>query len=215
MKIFILLFLGLNLSALAQEISSEENKYLGYIYQQATYQLDDPQGDILLLWSAKQVPKSIVNNLKGKSKEHSSQRAEKIQELLLKYPQYQPKPETKNVIIESYVPFNATDLEIELEGHEAPFQSKNIILMLKQIITEEYQLSGILPETGSVHQWSPEIKKEIRKKFPVFSRFSKLLIALSRGVTSYFMLYGYAKGSLKAKIVGKLESAGSHVLGRF
>ena len=63
MKIFILLFLGLNLSALAQEISSEENKYLGYIYQQATYQLDDPQGDILLLWSAKQVPKSIVNNL--------------------------------------------------------------------------------------------------------------------------------------------------------
>ena len=41
--------------------------------------------------------------------------------------------------------------------------------MLKQIITEEYQLSGILPETGSVHQWSPEIKKEIRKKFPVFS----------------------------------------------
>ena len=87
--------------------------------------------------------------------------------------------------------------------------------MLKQIITEEYQLSGIVPVTGSVHQWSPEIKKEIRKKFPVFSRFSKLLIALSQGVTSYFMLYGYTKGSLKPKIVGKLESAGSHVLGRF
>ena len=303
-KLLIVLFLGLNLSALAQDISSDENKYLGYIYQQASYKLDDPQGDVLLLWSAKQVPESIIKNLTGKSKELSRQRDEKIQELLFKYPQYQPKPETKNVIIETYVPFDTSDLEIELEGHEAPFKSKNMILMLKQIITEEHQLSGMIPVTGNVHEWSPEIKKEIRKKFPVFSRFSKLLIALSRGVTSYFMLsgteealqdyiisrpensinleemfraayrinkgdvylslltienvlsrfwitpqrsnrlvttklkditnyyyhtdkfgswyhlfgimlYGYAHGSLKAKIVGNLESAGSHILGRF
>ena len=303
-KILIVLLLGLNLNALAQDISSEENKYLGYIYQQASYQLDDPQGDILLLWSAKQVPESIIQNLRGKSKELQCLRDEKIQELLFKYPQYKPKPETKNIIIESYVPFDTSDLEIELEGHQAPFKARNMILMLKEIISEEHQLSGMVPVTGSVHEWSPEIKKEIRRKFPVFSRFSKLLIALSRGVTSFFMLsgteealqdyiisrpensinleemfrasyrinkgdiyltlltienvlsrfwltpqrsnrlvttklkditnyyyhtdkfgswyhlfgimlYGYAHGSLKAKIVGNLESAGSHFLGRF
>jgi hypothetical protein len=297
------LMLGLSLSSRAQDLNLEENKYLGYIYQQQEYQINDPKGDVLLLWAAHQIPKFIMSNLKGKTPEIVKFRQQKIDELLLKYPQYALKEETKNLVNESYVPFNPAHVAIELEGHKAPFRVRKMVTMMKQVISEEFQLHGLKPQIGTVHEWSPEIKKELRNKFKLFSRMSKLLVALSRGGTSYYMvtgteeklkdyiltrpensitleemfrasykinqgdvyltlltvenllsrfwmaphrsqrlvttklkditnfnyhtdkfgswyhlfgimLYGYAEGSFKAKVVGNLETLGSHIMGR-
>lgn len=177
------------LSSQAQDINAEENKYLGYVYQQPGYQLDDPQGDVLLLWTAHQIPKFVLSNLKGKQAELLKLREEKANELLEKYPHFKPKEETKNIIVEDYVTVRVEDEPIELEGHEAPFRVKNVALMMKQVIVEELA-NGIEPKRGTVHKWSPQIIKELRKKFIVFSRMSKLLIALSRGGSSSYLVTG-------------------------
>jgi site-specific DNA recombinase len=54
----------------------------------------------------------------------------KIAELLKLYPQFAEKVETKNPIIENYVDERVEDLPIELEGHKAPFKTKNLTLMI-------------------------------------------------------------------------------------
>jgi hypothetical protein len=207
MKIILLAFLfTLSLSSRAQDLNLEENKYLGYIYQQTGYQLHDPHGDILLLWTAHQIPKFVMSNLKGQQTQLLKEREKKIEELLEKYPQYRPQPETTNLIVEDYLPFNPEHVAIELEGHQAPFKIKNLALMLKQIIAEEYQLNGLTPQLGNVHKWSPEILPELRKNFFIFSRMSKLLVALSRGGTSSYMVTG-TEEELKNYILSRPEES--------
>lgn len=207
MKIFLLtLLLGLSLSSRAQDINDPENEFLGFIYQQQGYQLDDPRGDILLLWTAHQIPKFVLKNLSGKQSEYLKIREQKIQELLKKYPEYSVHEEKKNVIIQDYVTYNPEHEPIQLEGHKAPFKIKNVVQMMKQVITEEFQDNGIIPQEGSVHKWSQETKKAIRKKFPLFSRMSKLLVALSRGGTSSYMVSG-SEEELKDYIISRPENS--------
>lgn len=200
-----LMLLVISGQVFAQDLNLEENKYLGYIYQQQEYQLNDPKGDVLLLWTAHQIPKFIKANLKGKQGEVQKERREKIAELLVKYPEFQPEEECTNVIVEDYVTYNPEQVAIELEGHDAPFKVKNMSDMMKQVITEEYK-AGIAPSEGTIHEWSDDIKKELRKKFIVFSRMSKLLVALSRGGTSYYMVTG-TEDKLKEYILSRPENS--------
>jgi hypothetical protein len=204
--ILLFLLLGLSLSSRAQDLNLEENKYLGYIYQQQEYQLNDPKGDVLLLWTANQIPKFILKNLQGKQSEHLKIREGKVDELLLKYPEYQKPVETTNLVVPDYITFNPDHIAIELEGHEAPFKVKNIVTMMKQVIAEEYQLNKLEPQLGIVHKWSPEIKKQIRKKFVIFSRMSKLLVALSRGGTSNYLVTG-TEENLKEYILSRPKNS--------
>lgn len=204
--ILLCLLLGLSLSSRAQDLILEENKYLGYIYQQPGYMLDDPKGDVLLLWTAKQIPQFIINNLRGNQAEHIKLREEKLAELLIKYPEYQSKPETKNLIVEDYVPFNPQHDPIELEGHQAPFKVKNVAMMMKQVIAEEYQLNKLQPQLGTVHKWNAEIKKELHKNFVLFSRMSKLLVALSRGGSSNYLVTG-TEEDLKDYIISRPQNS--------
>src|SRR5690606_30094235 len=95
---------------------------------------------------------------------------------------------------------------LELEGHKAPFKIKNMVLMLKQVITEEFHQNGITPKRGTVHEWSPGIKKKLRRKFVLFSRMPKLLVALSRGATSHFMVTG-TEEELKDYILSRPENS--------
>lgn len=191
MKFFLLSILFLVAQEIkAQDLNKEENKFLGYIYQQQEYQINDPKGDILLLWTNRQIPHFIFKTLKGKQQEVIRERAEKIAELLKVYPEFAPKEEKKNLFVEEYIDYNTDDLPFELEGHKAPFKVKNLTLMMEQVIAEEHQLTGLTPKLGTVHEWSPEIKKQLKKKFFLFGRFSKLLMALSRGSTSNFMVTG-------------------------
>lgn len=200
------LLFSLSLSSRAQDLDLEENKYLGYIYQQPEYQLNDPKGDVLLLWTANQIPKFILSNLQGKQAEHVKFREAKMDELLLKYPEYKKQVETKNLVVPDYVTFNPEHVAIELEGHEAPFKVKNVATMMKQVIAEEYQLNKLEPQLGTVHEWSPEIKKDLHKKFVIFSRMSKLLVALSRGGTSNYLVTG-TEENLKDYILSRPENS--------
>ncbi len=162
MKLILFIFLfTLSLSSRAQDLNLEENKYLGYIYQQTGYQLHDPQGDILLLWTAHQIPQFIMSHLKGEQEELLKFRQQKIEELLTKYPQFLPIAETKNLIVENYITFNPEHVAIELEGHKAPFKVRNMSLMMKQVIAEEYQLNGIRPQLGEVNEWCQEILPQL------------------------------------------------------
>ena len=203
--LLIALTLCISSNSFSQDLHAEENKYLGYIYQQDKYQLVDEKGDVLLLWTAKQIPQFITKSLKGQGNEHLKERQKKIDNLLEKYPEYQPKEETLNLIVEDYLDYNPNHEPIALEGHKAPFKVKNLSLMMKQVITEEYQ-SGITPQEGQVHEWSPEIKKQLRKTFPMFSRMSKLLVALSRGGTSSYMVTGTEDALVKYILSRPMDS---------
>lgn len=183
-----------SLQAFSQEPKLEDKhgdeKYLGFIYQQQKPQLDDPKGDLLLLQTANQIPRFIKASLTGKTKELLKDREERLNRLTEKYPEFKTKEEKSNVVVEDYVTHNPDHIAIELEGHKAPFKVKNMANMMKQVITEEFQQKGTVPSEGTIHKWSESTKKEMKKKFPVFARMPKLLVALSRGSTSSYMVTG-------------------------
>lgn len=203
--IILIISILFNVSLWAQDIHHDENKYLGYIYQQDSYNLNDPKGDILLLWTARQIHEYVGGNLKGNQKEILEKRQSKISELLAKYPQYSPKEETVNIVIKDHETVNKEHEPIVLEGHKAPFKIKNVSLMLQQVIIEEIE-RGIIPKTGDIHEWSPEIRKELKKEFFLFGRMSKLLLALSRGVTSFYMVSG-TEEELKSYIISRPDNS--------
>jgi hypothetical protein len=205
MRFLLLLSILLSQVAWSQDLEKAENQYLGYIYQQSQYELNDPKGDILLLWTARNIIKKVMSNLNNTEQKLNEFRDAKIAELVILYPQYAPKEEDKNLVVEDYITFNPNQEPIPLEGHKAPFTVRNLSLMMKQVITEEYQ-NGLIPKVGEIHDWSPEIKRKLRSKFPFFSRLSKLLIALARGVTSYYMVSGQEE-ELKNFILSRPENS--------
>lgn len=184
-----LLFLSIFLT-LSFQLFAQDEKFLGFIYQQQAPTTDDPKGDELLLQTANQIPSFIKAGLRGKTDELLKDRAERLKRLEVKYPEYKQVEEKKNTVIEDYVTHNPEHMAIELEGHKAPFKVKNMANMMKQVIVEEYQQKGMVPEPGTVHKWSESTRKEMKKKYPVFSRMPKLLVALSRGSTSSYMITG-------------------------
>jgi hypothetical protein len=200
MKILIAsLILIVCFQAFAQD---EDEKYLGFIYQQQSPQVDDPKGDLLLLQTANQIPKFIKASLKGKTAELLKDRDERLQRLTEKYPEFKPAEEKTNKVVEDYVTHNPDHVAIELEGHQAPFKVKNMANMMKQVISEEYQQKGTVPQEGTIHKWSESSKKEMKKQFPVFARLPKLLVALSRGSTSSYMVTG-TENSLSEYILSR------------
>lgn len=195
---FVLLLLVLSLQVFAQE----DEKFLGFIYQQQAPQVDDPKGDLLLLETANQIPKFVKASLKGKTDELLKDREERVKRLQEKYPEYRPVEEKNNVIIQDYVTHNPDQVAIELEGHQAPFKVKNMANMMKEVIVEEYQQKGLVPQEGTIHKWSESSRKELKKKFPLFARMPKLLVALSRGSTSSYMVTG-TENSLSEYILSR------------
>lgn len=185
MNFFVLFILCLSLQAFAQD-----EKYLGFIYQQQAPQKDDPKGDLLLLQTANQIPRFIKAGLQGKTDELLKDRKERLKRLEEKYPEYKAVEEKQNIVVQDYLTHNPDHLSIELEGHKAPFKVKNMANMMKQVMVEEYQKKGLVPLEGEVHKWSQSSRKEMKKKFPLFSRMPKLLVALSRGSTSSYMITG-------------------------
>lgn len=174
----------------AQDLYAKENRFLAFVYQQKEYRQEDPQGDFLLLWSVSQIPHFVVSGLKGETDKLLRERKEKIEELLQKYPDFRPVPESQNVIVEDYIPYRTDHHPVALEGHKAPFKVKNVALMLEQVIVEEFQNNGIEPVLGKPHKWSKEGKSKGKKFLFKIGQLSKLLVALSRGVTSQYMISG-------------------------
>lgn len=165
------------------------------VYQQSAYQLNDPKGDELLLWSThdllvNQIPGYVKENFKKQGGKTARELQKKKAEAYLKYPQYAPLAETKNILIEDFVPFNPDHQPVAIEGKKAPFHWKKLSLMMKQVIVEEYKNFGTQPQIGVIHEWSPEARKQLKKKYDVLGRMNKLLVTLSKGSSSRYLITG-------------------------
>ena len=187
--LFTTILLGMSFSSLSQSLVVDE----GLVYQQAEYQLNDPKGDELLLWSThdllwNQIPGYIKENFNGKVGATASELQKKKTEAYLRFPQYVPLAETKNILIEDFISFNPTHTPIALEGNKAPIKTKNLTLMMKQVITEEFKAYSLEPQIGTVHTWSPDVRKRLKKKYQVLGRMNKLLVVLSTGSSSRFLV---------------------------
>lgn len=79
--------------------------------------------------------------------------------------------------------------KIYVEGHQNPIKTKKFVLMVNQIMIDELE-NGITPKYGKIHDWSNEFKKSSLAKKSVLAKFGKLLIALSRGETSQYLISG-------------------------
>jgi hypothetical protein len=78
---------------------------------------------------------------------------------------------------------------LNLEGHMDPFRSKELNEMLLEVMAEEYHQNGTVAGLGKPQGWSPEVIKRTGS-LPGFLRMSKLLTALSLGVTSAYFVTG-------------------------
>lgn len=187
--LFTTILLGMSFSSLSQSLDVDE----GLVYQQAEYQLNDPKGDELLLWAThdllwNQIPGYIKENFNGKVGATASELQKKKTEAYLKFPQYVPFDETKNILIKDFISFNPTHTPIALVGNKAPINTKNLTLMMKQVITEEFRAYSLEPQLGTVHTWSPDVRKRLKKKYQFLGRMNKLLVVLSTGSSSRFLV---------------------------
>ncbi|MFA6237957.1 MAG: hypothetical protein WC635_11555 [Bacteriovorax sp.] len=82
--------------------------------------------------------------------------------------------------------------KIYFEGHVNPIKKENFVLMVNQIILDGFE-KGISPKRGTIHDWSDEFKNSDLAKSTMFSKMSKLLVALARGETSQYLLSGTEK----------------------
>jgi hypothetical protein len=187
--ILITITLGIGLSSFAQIPDMDES----LVYQQFEYQLNDPKGDELLLWSThdllfNEIPGYVKENFKGKGGSTALKLQMKKAEAYKKFPQYAPLAETKNILIEDFLPFNPEHAPIPLEGKKAPIDVKNMTLMMKQVIAEEFINTGIEPQLGTIHRWSPDTHKKLKKKYQILGRLNKLLVVLSKGSSSRYLV---------------------------
>lgn len=79
--------------------------------------------------------------------------------------------------------------KLYLEGHKNPIRADQFAYMIDQIMIDGL-LEGITPKYGTIHEWSKEFKSSKAAKYSLMAKFSKLLMALSRGETSQYMLSG-------------------------
>ena len=187
--IMALFMLGMSFPSFSQILDMDES----LVYQQAEYQLNDPKGDELLLWSThdllfNQIPAYTKENFSGKGGATAIDLQKKKAAAYEKFPQYLPLSETKNILIEDFIALNPEHSPIPLEGKKAPIDVKNLILMMKQVIAEEFITSALEPQLGTLHRWSPDVRKKLKKQYPILGRMNKLLVVLSKGSSSRYLV---------------------------
>jgi hypothetical protein len=173
---------------------AQDEKHESVVYQQSGLNLNDPKGDGLLLWAMHeliftQVPAYTKANFQGKGEETAIAYQKLKDEAYIKFPQYVPHIEKKNLLVPDYEPKNLDHYPIAMDGKVSPIHTDQMILMMKQVIAEE-AASGIEPKLGTVHRWSPEARRLLKKKYKFIGRFNKLLLVLSKGSSSRFLVTG-------------------------
>jgi hypothetical protein len=202
---FIILFLSIlshHSFALAGESTIIDNPYLGYVYQQKTYHEYDAQGDLFLLYTIEDLGRSLRAQMGKNTEAFMSERYENVKKAISEYPQFTPSEETINLIDPNYSSVRSSDFPLSLEGRQKPFHPDKMLLMFKQVIVEESRSQQFIPTLGKIHRYDPKIKKLLNKKFPILTRFSKLLLCLSRGVCSKYLISG-KENELKKAIIAR------------
>lgn len=194
------LCLSIGLAQAQDLLLQKDTKDLTWVYQQKSLQLEDPIGDRFLVVGLGEDVSFVKTVLQGKNGPFMAQRKLRIQNILERFPEYKPEEDTLNVVEEDYVTFNENHKPIRLEGHKAPFKSKNVALMMKQVIVDEYLENGIIPQRGEFHKWSEDSRVKSKVNLMKALTFSKLLVALSRGVTYQYLFTGKEEDLIKALI---------------
>jgi hypothetical protein len=173
------------------DFNDEDQKFLFYVYRQQERKEVDPLGDVALLsniqWYFKKITGSLRQGLMKTFEAYEEEKKIKVPKLLEKYPEFAPVVEELNVVDKTYIAYNLEDYPVQLEGKQDPFDPKKLTLMMKQVISEEFAENHLTPSEGRIHEWDPELKKKLKKKFPFFGRMSKLLIALACGVSYQYL----------------------------
>lgn len=163
---------------------------LGYIYQQPRYLKEDPVGDLLLLDTMKQLPRSIYSQLKGTYEEEYKYRNEIFRELNAKYPNFSKIRNDELIYDYTDLKDQSEDFKVAVEGNKRPFIMKNTKQMLLQVITDMYLQKKIIPQSGEPHSWSDTFLQAYQGQYIISKRLSKLLSCLARGVCSRYMVTG-------------------------
>jgi len=171
------------LELIAQYERDNINPYELFFYRQTKYQHDDPLGDYSLIKTYPLIFKSVFWGGLNKTnfpKEYAA---------LYKEAAHNKK------YYDLYVDENDPNKHREDDGNYVhgkdykhnPIRIAGFIKMLTQVVIEEYK-NGYEVHYGEVQDWSPEVKKMLWKKYPF--KMSKLLTALSAGVTSQYFVTG-------------------------
>ena len=163
---------------------------LGYIYQQPRYMEEDPVGDLLLIDTMKQLPRSIFSQLKGTYEEEYKYRNKIFIELNAKYPNFSKIRNDELVYDYTDLKDQNEDFKVPVEGNKRPFIMKNTKHMLLQVITNIYLQKNIKPKYGKPHSWSDTFLQAYQGQYIISKRLSKLLSCLARGVCSRYMVTG-------------------------
>ena len=163
-------------------------------YRLDKYQPEDHQGDVSLLAIAGRVPKAMVKVATGghmpvDGTTHPYEDLNPLvkpddpppsdQEIL---DRRLPAAQTERLLVE------ARNKRLVLEGRRDPIKVPAMTKMFTQIFAEE-AAKGVPPKLGKPLGWSREFLAEDRERpeLQPYARVSKLLIALSCGLTSKFM----------------------------
>jgi hypothetical protein len=169
-------------------------------FRQTEYKLPDLQSDVSLLVYTKAIPKKLFKVLFGSDNASHpganiyGELNPVIEDSVSSAPQLPteqeimslniPKQEKERMLVQ------LRNSKLMIEGRNNPIKIKEMVKMFTQIISEE-TANGITPKYGRVHAWSPEFLKLCEEKgesIPL--TFSKLLTALSSGVTARHMKTG-------------------------
>lgn len=189
---------AVNLPALRPEIRHELE--FAVAYNQRNYQPVDLQGDVALLAYTKAIPKTLFKVALGLAPVPATPRPFFVsgsgEDLNPIVPVEKASSPDEHQILASDIPLlekrkkiaQARNAVLVIEGRKDPIRVEEAAKMLTQIIASE-SAAGIPPRFGEPHAWSREFLTQyagLPGNF-AYTRFSKLLMALSSGVTARFM----------------------------
>ena len=185
-------------------------------FRQYAYTPNDLQSDVSLLTYTKAIPKTLFKVLFGIIDNPTNGNAAVYNEenpVIEDAPQENILPTEEDIMAMDIDEEEKERLIIQIknsnmmiQGRVNPLRVKQMVKMFTQIIHEE-NLNGIKPKYGAPHGWSPEFIRYCKKRGEIIPlTFSKLLMALSSGVTARHMYTGKEE-ALRNYILSKEDAS--------
>lgn len=180
----------------ASEPAIQESIDFAVNYRQPEYRLVDLQGDVSLLVYTRAVARAITKIILGSGaipEDKGHHRFAELNPVVAPPPGSLPREED---VPSMNIPEEEKDRllaeirngKLVIEGRRNPVRVWHMTRMFTQIIAEE-SAGGIPPRYGKPHRWSTEFASRYGNNIEnaPYTRFSKLLLALSSGITHRFM----------------------------
>lgn len=171
-------------------------------YRQKGYQLVDFQGDVSLMVYTKEVARAITRIILGSGRipeDKGHHLYEELNPVVAPPPSSLPREEdvpSMNIPEEEKerLMVEIRNSKLVIEGRRNPVRVWHMTRMFTQVIAEE-AARGIPPRYGKPHRWSTDFAWHYGSlaRYSPYTRFSKILLALSSGITNRFMTTGREK----------------------